>query len=324
MKKLWAFLSICLFWTLLHAQTPRNLIVTLDWYNERIAEELNDTTSKPEEIEKSFGPVTGELTAALAQKAAPIITTSSLWHNFVAHRRLFEDFLADQGFKYKNKYKRFNDATIEKFQETVQAYFQPSGEKLRGSPTEEVLFDYLLCYGIPFEKDDWIIKKASDYIKDDWIIKKASDYIYVLVPKEYLEKLKSNPLPQSKSERNFAMKLEDDDLYLGLKITAMPTMSYQDALDPDKHKLSIDEANYTQLISQKDMQMIMELSKKKITVVGSFIIGKHFINILKDIFVTQRDLVDKNKDDTKTDLNRALFLHKWHIYLTGHGDESDL
>lgn len=299
MKKL-SILFLFFCFPSLHAnETPRRLIVLFDWQEEGISQDLDKTTYSAEK--NGWGPISANLITALAQKAAPIIVTSHLWHNFVARRKLLKDFLEGHGQDYK-KYTRFkNETAIKQFKTYIQAYFQPNGEKILGgfeSPIRKELESYFLSYITPFEEKDWVLKKASNYI-------------YVLIPQMYLLQLRSKPLP--KTERNFATRLEDNDLYLGLKIAAMPTMSYQDALNPDKHKITID---YAQLLNEQGLLTPLHYG---INPPEAIILSWHFINMLKNIFVTTLDLIDKNKDVEKTELNRALYLYKWHIYLNGHG-----
>lgn len=322
MRKLCTFLLLGFFFPLYSSEIPRRLAIFFDWGIEVASRELEKAEYDPNNRQKE--PVLTYFLIALAQKAAPIIVTSSLWHSFVTRRKIFEDFLEGDGLSYK-KYTRFKEeATIKQFQTYTRAYFQPNGEQIlgwAGQPIRMELDKYFFCYAIPFQENDWILKKASDYI-------------YVLIPNAYLEQLKkSKELEKSEEQKKVfeevkktfkeqnkdkqIKELSDDDFYLGLKISKMEIMSYQDALDPDKHKLSIDRSKITELLNPKDVKMATLLP----SLPENFILGKHFINIINDIFVTMQDLV-VNKNAEKTELNQALYLHKWHIYQVGHGSSS--
>ncbi len=293
----------------IQADNDLQLIVLFDWDRERIDKSLGNVNYVPND--DGWGPPTANLVTALAQKAAPILVTSSLWHNFIARRKIFKDFLNGQGIQYKNKYIRFStNEAITKFQKKVQAYFQANGKQILGNFGGNIrreLDSYFLCYATPFKKDDWIIKKVSDYI-------------YILIPKTYIEHVRSIKLPKNK--RNFVTTLSKDELRIGLKIDKMTTMSYENAVNPTKHKLSFDSNKYQQLLKDKDIKNFTQLKRLNIVQPEATVISKHFIKVLSDIFVTQWDLIDKSKNIEKTEKNRALYLHSWHIYLDGHGSPS--
>lgn len=155
---------LCLFFPhiTMQADDSRQLIVLFDWNRERISKDLDKTLYTPGD--DGWGPPTGNLVTALAQKGAPIFVTSSLWHNFVARRKVFKDFLDDKGMSYKNTYVRFStNQAITQFQKRVQAYFQANGQRVLGnfgSAVRSELDSYFMCYVTPFKKRRVDCKKS--------------------------------------------------------------------------------------------------------------------------------------------------------------------
>lgn len=96
-----------------------------------------------------WGPITADFITALAQKAAPIIVTSSVLHNFIARRKIFKDFLEGRGLLYKNKYAYFSEKQAKQLETIIPAYFQENQKFFKpGNPVslELTSFFYVMPY----------------------------------------------------------------------------------------------------------------------------------------------------------------------------------
>jgi hypothetical protein len=143
----------------------QNLIIVYDYGSETIKKSLSDVPSKRDVSEEDHpsgvGAATGMLLTALYQEAAPILVPMPLWHNIVAHKKLFDSFVgSDTATLYKRygMYQRFkNRKSIAQFKElcvymhrlyqslnsyvqTVASDFSRSSE-LEKSVWEDPLFD---------------------------------------------------------------------------------------------------------------------------------------------------------------------------------------
>ncbi|MEX0940158.1 MAG: hypothetical protein WDZ41_02270 [Candidatus Babeliales bacterium] len=182
----------------------RELVILLDWANERIERDL-DNLNIVQNL-KSFGPVSNSLTSAILQKI-PILTTATLWKNFVLRKQIFNDFVTDDLSilikKYQGKFKQF--ATEEDIKTFAEYCKLRKAKKEEQIPVEQQgrLNSYFRCYQIQF-------------LSSQWRVEKFNNYFYLLLPLEYLENLKK-PGSFAIAQKNFLTSLSDDELLLGLK-----------------------------------------------------------------------------------------------------------
>lgn len=288
----------------------RNIIMLLDWDQETVGYDLNKLQFNVND--QGFGPPSYSIITHLGEKAAPMLISSSNWRNVVERRKMFGDFLAGKGKQYLNKFTRFsNEKIIKEFEVWMQSYYNRAGKNILKNSKDPLFmetFSYFLCHAALFEKAAWIIKKVSDYL-------------YLFIPKQYLEKVQQEKLADQ--PRSFVKNLSQDELSLGLKINSMQSMSYEDALNPNKHKQAI--ALEQQLMRPADFKNLDNIIQQGGTVQEKVIFSKHVLKVLPELFVTRADL--KAQDDLQQDVTRAqeaLYLHDWFLYMNGHGSPTSV
>jgi hypothetical protein len=151
--------------------TMQPMIMLFDWKYEYMNKNFGTVEGNGD---NALGFVTNMLARALADKAAPILVTGSLWRNFIERRKLFQDLVAQndrshyyaQRFPYFKNKKHFTDLQ-HKAKEIVQKKaHQPI-------PLKEIDNRLILPY----------LTADADFNPADWMMKKLSSFLYLLVPR---------------------------------------------------------------------------------------------------------------------------------------------
>jgi hypothetical protein len=187
----------------------RDMIILLDWLQERVEQDLDKAQPSSDPTRSSgFGPTMSSLITALWQKAAPIVVSAATWKNFVQRKEIYADFITLDTHaliaKYKRKFIRFNtDEGIKTFATQCKAYISITEFKTLNAVVRNELMGFLLCYLIPFDQNEWIMEQFGPYF-------------YLLIPKIYQEaQRKKNDYPQEQG--HFKKRLSDRERILGLK-----------------------------------------------------------------------------------------------------------
>lgn len=175
--------------------------------------------------EKGYiGPVSTELFIAFAQKAGPILASTSLLKNVFgeygkdindkAYRDIFGE-VAGEGTREKNKILIRMAERLEEFQSPQQIDLYPE----KGAAYRYILF------------------KALNFNPHDWVIKKVSDFLYLFIPITYLF---THNIDVSKVLEDEVYEVSDTELQLGLRVNHMQTSSIEVILmhpdeKPDSH-----------------------------------------------------------------------------------------
>lgn len=183
----------------------RDLIILLDWDNERIDHALYGMQpSQDSDHSPDFGPISSSLLTTLEQKAAPILVSAATWKNFIQRKQIYGDFITLDTktliTKYKRKFTRFNtDEGIITFAEKCKAYINPSQFGTLTKADKDELCYFLLSYVLMFDPKEWYMEKFGNYV-------------YLLIPKIYQENQRiKNDYPK------VSTKLSNRELILGLK-----------------------------------------------------------------------------------------------------------
>jgi hypothetical protein len=252
----------------------RDLIILIDdgEGNEQVKK---NTFINTNECVNDTGAVTSYLIYALYQKAAPILVSASVWHNFIERRQIFRDFISlsieDLVIKYNDLPCIASKDNVETFKIACQSYTDLSNkggiDALFFASIYNLARHFSVCDHVAFDPKEWKLYMVSPSF-------------CLLVPIAYsksLEKIDDNPFPS----------LSTEQLQLGLK----PLVLMKNPLDP------------------------LEYPKKIVDV------SEKFISILPELFITKNDvksLADKNKNEKY----EYKYLHRWHIFLNGHGSQA--
>lgn len=168
-----------------------------------------------------------QLYSALIDKAAPILVSSSLLHNFLSRKIIFHDFitlnLVDLTKKYNN-YPLFQAREIQQMQKECADILSKShlspifGSEFNELLSKETLYTNLfLAYAIPFTAKEWVVRQRGDF--------------YLLIPRDYMR----NWAPSYTADKLIASaKLEPEELELGLQFQhsrSMPDSFFETFVD---------------------------------------------------------------------------------------------
>lgn len=298
----------------------RNLIMLIDSSQETIADVFNSKTYSFDTTE-SLGPVTLTFLAALHQKAAPIIVSSSTWHNSIARGKIFADVVAGRDVSYLAQYPMFSSGqNIPVFVADLLRYYDAGADVMRFNEAMDADFYYTFY--------QTFYSKNPVFKPNEWIIKKLSEYLYLLIPHAYIQTIRQrNDTPGIARQTSTSLTLEER--LLGLKVGKFADIQASQLLDPSAQVVDIKHEQYKQLVPQKAYDIIGKLRsffkkahKKAQEMLSEYIFGAHVLHVLSQLFVTHTDLKAPEGNQEETDLNEAYFLHEWLIYLLGHGTES--
>ncbi len=192
-------------WSMESSFGPRRLIM------------LFDPNNQESPTSDSYA-LTNRLIANLEQKAAPILVSESLWHNFVIRRKRYPELTIKDPF-----YKEF-DALYHNVQNVIKQHATPSDpmppslenalrnipvntpELQQGNPIRRQIETDFICYKTHFDPSEWTIR----YI---------TDFAYLLVPNTYEQQVnKNNTTTIILQDLPAGKKLSERELILGLKI----------------------------------------------------------------------------------------------------------
>lgn len=285
---------------------PRRLIILFDPH----AQETSTS--------QSFAIMSG-LIAALEQKAAPILVSESLWHNFVIRRERYDllkdkkftgplilmELLEKYGKDFAGKNYLLNDITRDKLRDLYAAhygYYQKAlaitskNKDLIGRPNGAAMTalnsinvsERELQPNHPFRTDidfDFVTYKTQ-FDPNEWSVYHIPHFMYLLIPKVYEEKIYP-PTSALKDIPTFP-NVSGRELRLGLKVDHLQKVS-----DP----LKLPERS---------------VSKKQESTTKDAEIG--------NIFVTRNDLgLVRSHSPIKAPESYESYLGAWNIYATGHG-----
>lgn len=235
----------------------REMIILLETIDaENINLTLNSTSQyKIEDGLKpsGLGAISITMLIALYQQACPIIANKSLLKNIIDHQNLFNDFLNLDKLTLHKKYGRYNRFKGHRTIDNFQAYYQyltktfnevnrKLSQLIKNSEKNhlEKVIDQIMTdkrFNLEFYPSNLIKLKDSDsfstqmiYLEailytlcslinfEDWQIKQVNEDVFLLIPKNYIEKLnlKIPKVTQRPSKEFTALELE-----LGLKVDHM-------------------------------------------------------------------------------------------------------
>ncbi len=302
-KSLLAVLLCCTF-QLMHGAGTRNAIFLFDWAKETVA---ND---------REFGPVTQSLLAALAQQAAPIIVSATTWRNAIERGKMFDDIVHKRDISYLQQYKMLQKSEdFQKFAQDIRKDYNAQRDQMKSNASLTAV-EYYICYQTFYASN-------SVFKINEWIIKQLSDYLYLLIPKSYLQKLEASQDTVAIARR-LTTKLKPQERVLGMKFSKFDDIAHNNLLDPQWHAGAFAYKSYIDLVPSSAFRMIEKLLNDKLRkYLKGYFFGQHVNHMLAQLFVTHFDLKAPGGDRDQTDVNEALFLHEWLVYMDGHGSLSD-
>lgn len=285
---------------------PRRLIILFDPH----AQETSTS--------QSFAIMSG-LISGLEQKAAPILVSESLWHNFVIRKERYNllkdkkftgplilmELLEKYGKEFAGKNYLSNDITRDKLRDLYAAhygYYQKALEitakkkDLIGRPNAAAntelnnirVYERELLLNHPFRTDidfDFVAYKTQ-FDPNEWSVYHIPHFMYLLVPKGYEEKIYP-PTSGMKDVPAFP-NVTSRELRLGLKVDHL-----QKVADPLK-------------LPEKSVSKKQEAATKEADI--------------GNIFVTRNDLgLLRSHSTIKAPESNESYLGAWNIYATGHG-----
>jgi hypothetical protein len=261
-----------------------NMIVILDWENERVSIDLN----QKEPLISGFGAQTIHLATALVQEAAPILVSAATLKNFIERATLTKDFLEKnkitlQSIYLRRNYERFKQQeNIGILQELLQEYFNAKNQReitnlenryTQGKALITELEGFSIPYLLPIEPKNWDMYQVNEIY-------------FLLIPKSYPKKI--NIRKQSKVPNSLREKISDQDWLLGLKISELKKVTTEQLYS----------------ITTFDDSGNFENFEKK------------FLEALVKVFITRTDVKVPSEETTAINEQRLPF---WILYVSGHG-----
>lgn len=165
-----------------------------------------------EKEKEEVGALTGELFTAIAQKAGPILASTSVLKN------VFSEYG-----------KNINDPSYEKvFKSIINTPPEAQSKALLKIFKDLELF---MVYRHRKAAYKYILLKASHFNPQEWIIKKVNDFLYLLIPMSYLQKVHIDIFDVLQDN---AQSVSNTELQLGLHVNHMKTSRIEDILQtPD-------------------------------------------------------------------------------------------
>lgn len=241
-----------------------------------------------------WGPISSDLVTALAQKAAPILVSGSVWRNFIERRKFFKDLTQNYNQEtigyYQRNYRCFNNLqNLQYYKQQFDLYqTNPAKAVMQGG----ALANFYICANIPFDPNEWIMVQLTQ-----------SKSLYLVIPKKVIFK-HTGKIPTQVSELN-TNSVEK----LGLNFKQKDFFQVTNLLNVD---------DFPQ--GGKDLQETIKTTKT--TQVGSTTqsvtytetvgkINRELIKTLKSLFVPKTTF-ESNPDSSQT----------WLVYLSGHGSQA--